>query len=65
MEKKLNCFKFKHDYYSIRYHVRRIFSFVEPSKDRGSTNLENNETLPYQNIIRLLQEIDADNQKNY
>ncbi|HEF5238127.1 helix-turn-helix domain-containing protein [Bacillus paranthracis] len=43
--------------------LEEFFSFVEPSKDRGSTNLENNETLPYQNIIRLLQEIDADNQK--
>ena len=63
MGKKFNSFQSKHDYQSIRYHVRRIFSFVEPSKGKDSIDFESNGTLPYQNIIKLLQEINASEQK--
>ena len=43
--------------------LEEFFSFVEPSKGKDSIDFESNGTLPYQNIIKLLQEINASEQK--
>ncbi|MGG3400939.1 helix-turn-helix domain-containing protein [Bacillus paranthracis] len=42
--------------------LEEFFSFIEPS-NKNDINFESNDLLPYQNIIRLLQEINVNEQR--